>query len=63
MTTRTAAEGLVFIKVQVKPEGHCIQYALCYHIELQDVVTPPALPLPLEEVLEDLTGLCEGGVG
>lgn len=59
----TAAERLFFIQVQVKPESHSVHLALCYHIQLHNVVAPSALALPLKEVLKHLAGLGEAGMG
>ncbi len=59
----TTAERLFFIKVQVKPEGNSIHDALCYHIQLHDVVSAPALALPLKEVLKHLAWCGEAGMG
>lgn len=58
----TAADGLVFIQVQIKPGCHRIHFASCDDFQLQNVVSASALAFPLKEVLKNLAGLCQASV-
>ena len=58
----TAAQRDVGIKMQVKPEGNCIQDATSHHLQLDNVVLAPALGQPLKAELQSLAGLGETGM-